>query len=175
MLGHVVAGGLGLLGHELLLQAFGETLGECDVSSLAAFVAAGEQHDEFPSAPCVVDAVPRTGVDPHFGDPAPDGCAVAGIPGGEPLDARKDAGSSTQVAKSVDPSGEWGRLADFHNAAIVACRLHVSRTVCGRVARSEPPIRPRAHFGVNAARSSIPSAFSIAATRSTFFSKPSSP
>lgn len=100
MLGHVVAGSPGPLGHDLLLHALRQALGERDVPSLAALVAVGEQDEEGtttgPSHALTneVHAVPGAAVDAQLDAAAAHGGAVAGVPGGKAFDAGEDARSS---------------------------------------------------------------------------------
>ncbi len=94
MLGHIVAGGSGLLGHGLLLDAPRQAQGERDGPTLAALVATREEDDESTTATDEVHAVAGTAVDAQFDDPAANGGAVTGVPGGQAFDSSKDARSS---------------------------------------------------------------------------------
>jgi len=54
-----------------------------------------------------------------------DGLRIAGISGGQPLDARLDPSAPTQVPQVVEPRGELGRLADLQHRPTVALRLQL--------------------------------------------------
>ena len=86
-----------------------------DVCGLDGLIATTEQEERPWTTLDIVHTVARAAVDAEFGDSVAHGRTVPRIPRGEAFDPCEDASSSMYVAESVEPGGEQGRLAKFHD------------------------------------------------------------
>jgi len=69
-----------------------------------AFVPAAQQHDQQVTLVQVVDPVAGPVVDPQLGDPGADRLDVAGVAGGETVDAHQDPCCGSSVLELAKPS-----------------------------------------------------------------------